>query len=135
MKTQVPSCSRIHYSRFAFRAFPASHPGCTSCRSSQCTIVFGLSLESMFFPMCHFRTVGHSYSSRGELLTRSTVFLGPNSPDEFPLSPCYFCTAGQFPAGGSRLPPGSVFPLGPFLHFLAALRGQIPDPKPLPRFS
>jgi hypothetical protein len=59
---------------------------------------------------CHFCTVGHPYSGRGELLSLSTVFLGPNSPGEFSFSPCHFCTVGHLPAGGSRLPPGHNFP-------------------------
>jgi hypothetical protein len=75
---------------------------------------------------CHFCTVGHPYYGRGELLPRSTVFLGPKSPDKFPFSPYHFCTAGYLPAGGSRLPPVSLFSPGPFLRFLAALRAQIP---------
>jgi hypothetical protein len=51
------------------------------------------------------------------------------------FSPCHFCTVGYLPAGGSRLPSGSSISPGPFLLLLAALRGQIPDPTPLPRFS
>jgi hypothetical protein len=42
---------------------------------------------------------------------------------------------GHRPAGGSQLPPGFTISLGPFLHFLEALRGQMADPTPLPRSS
>jgi hypothetical protein len=46
---------------------------------------------------------------------RYTVFLDPNSPDEFHFSPCHFCTAGHPPAGGSQLLLDPLFPR--FLSF------------------
>jgi hypothetical protein len=45
-------------------------------------------------------------------LPRFTVFLDPNLPDEVRFTPCHFRTAGNLPAGGSRLPPGSAFSPG-----------------------
>jgi hypothetical protein len=93
------------------------------------------SLITLFFALRHFCTAGRPYSGGGELLSLSTLFQGPNFPDEVSFSPCHFCRVGHFPAGGSQLPPGSTISLGPFLHFLAKLCGHIADPTPLPRSS
>jgi hypothetical protein len=51
LKTQLPSCARVPYANFAFRALPAFLPGRSSLRSSRCNIVFGLSLKSECVPL------------------------------------------------------------------------------------
>jgi hypothetical protein len=78
---QVPYSSRIIYSRFAFHAFPASHPGRPSCRSFWCTTVFDLSLESVFFAPCHFCMVGQPLAGT-QFLPWSALSLDLNIPEE-----------------------------------------------------
>jgi hypothetical protein len=73
-------------------------------------------------------------------LAAANSFLRPHVSrvlnfDEVSFAPCHFSTAEHLPAGGSRLPPGSAISPGASLPLLAALRGQIADPTPLPRFS
>jgi hypothetical protein len=51
---------------------------------------------------------GSSLFRRGELLSRSTLFQGPNFPDDVSFSPCHFCTLEQLPTGGGQLSPGST---------------------------
>jgi hypothetical protein len=111
-----------------------SHCGCSVFRSSRCYIVLVVSLAIVFPVLCHFCTVSHLSMCDGQLLPRSTVYLGPNFP-EFPFLPCHSCTEGHLPAGGKRLPTGFMITLGCFLHFLAGLCDWRADRTLLPRSS
>jgi hypothetical protein len=140
----TPSCAWILHTHAAFWIHPTSLPKSPSFLGSTCEFIPGLILPSslfyrwsfmiLFLAPCHFCTVGCPYSEGGELISRSTVSLGPNFLDDVSFSPCPFCMAGHLLSGGSRLPPGSQYPR-PFLRLLAAIHGQILDPTPLPQSS
>jgi hypothetical protein len=103
LKPLVLYCVWILHTSAAFRIHLTSPPKCPTFTVLICEFIPGLLLPSSLFDRqsfmasflvpCHFCMVGNPYSSRGELLSLSTVFLGPNSPDEFPFSPCHFYTA------------------------------------------
>jgi hypothetical protein len=57
------------------------------------------------------------YGDSSPLFWRRQIFaavhnLGPNFPGNVALTPCYCCTAGHLPTGGSQLPSASPIPSG-----------------------
>jgi hypothetical protein len=60
---------------------------------------------------------------------------GPIFPDDVFPTPCHSCTVGHLPAGDGQSLLGFTTCLDPSLRLLAATRGQIPVPTPLPQSS
>jgi hypothetical protein len=82
-------------------------------------IVLVVSLAIVSSAPCHFCTVGYPSVGCGQFLPWSTIFLGPNFPEDVSLAPCHCCMTGHLPAGGNQLSPGSTLSSGHFLWFAA----------------
>jgi hypothetical protein len=86
---------------------------------------------------CYLCTVGHPPAGCGQFLSRSTISLGPNFPEDVSLAPCHCCTTEHFSAGGSQLPSESTIRslcrfLSPPTGFTAA-RSLVPPRIPFPQ--
>jgi hypothetical protein len=96
------SCAWILHTSAAFWIHLTSLPERPSFSGSTCKFISGLilpaflfdrwSLMTSFLAPCHFCTACRPYSGSGKLLLPSTLFQGPNFPDDVSFSPCHFCT-------------------------------------------
>jgi hypothetical protein len=105
----------VPYAIFAFVTLKTSILLRLSFPGSRYHVVFSLPLQPVFPASWYFCTAGRPYFGGGQLLARSTIFLGPNFSEDVSLAPCHSCAADHLLVGDGPSPPGFATCLDPSL--------------------